>query len=400
MNQEKSEILASLYSVRAGISAISLEKAKLDAQASVLDKSRAQEKDLRSKETILSAELEKLQADLRQQEKTSEKKAEKNCWTLTVLIPSFLSSLLGFLAPVLIYIVAWIVEFFHQIGSNEYTALYNFAFINGGMRRWWYIFVLSLAAAIFVIAFITLSVINRKENRKYFSELQSQEAKIRLERETTANSINDKKAKAKKVACEITRTQAQVSAAQTELILLKNIAAQMSATFYASLVQAFKNVLDPRDWQNIDLVIFYYETGRAESMKEALQQVDRQRQNENLIKAVRDASSQISMTISHSIDGLRAEMKQCFGSLSQQLAHQHDDYMQKLDAIRTENIAFGESVKDMSQKLNANLQSADKHLGALCEESYLTEALMRKIDTDSLTLMRDVEYMTNLKRAS
>ena len=55
-----------------------------------------------------------------------------------------------------------------------------------------------------------------------------------------------------------------------------------------ALITEFSSVLDPRDWANIDLIIFYYETGRADTLKEALQQVDRQRQNEALIKAIKE----------------------------------------------------------------------------------------------------------------
>lgn len=71
---------------------------------------------------------------------------------------------------------------------------------------------------------------------------------------------------------------------------------------YTALVNEYSKILDIRDWENIDLIIFYLETGRAESMKEALQQVDRQRQMDSIVEAIATASRQICSTIQRGME--------------------------------------------------------------------------------------------------
>lgn len=50
--------------------------------------------------------------------------------------------------------------------------------------------------------------------------------------------------------------------------------AQRSQKILELAVETFP-LIDFRDWENIDLIIYYFETGRADDMKEALQLVDR-----------------------------------------------------------------------------------------------------------------------------
>ena len=55
---------------------------------------------------------------------------------------------------------------------------------------------------------------------------------------------------------------------------------------YERLVAQFKSVLDIRDWKYIDLIIFYFESGRADTLKESLQQVDRPVQTDEILKEI------------------------------------------------------------------------------------------------------------------
>lgn len=61
--------------------------------------------------------------------------------------------------------------------------------------------------------------------------------------------------------------------------------------FYRELLEQFSSLLDERDWKNLDLVIYQIETGRADSIKEALHQVDRELQTERIVKSVFNAAA-------------------------------------------------------------------------------------------------------------
>ena len=150
------------------------------------------------------------------------------------------------------------------------------------------------------------------------------------------------------------------------------------------------------------MIIFYYETGRADTLKEALQQVDRQRQNEALIKAIKDASNQISSTIQRSLDQLQSTMIHCYQDLSLQLKNQHAQVMQRLSRIQSDFHSLNESVK----KANASIQNLSKTIEKSTLESietissneYLQHALLEKINVNSVALVDDVNYLLFYKK--
>ena len=55
----------------------------------------------------------------------------------------------------------------------------------------------------------------------------------------------------------------------------------------------YSRLLDERDWQYLDLIIFYFETGRADTMKEALQLVEREVQTQRITDKIEEAPQRI-----------------------------------------------------------------------------------------------------------
>ncbi|MDE7349077.1 MAG: hypothetical protein K2N53_05385, partial [Clostridia bacterium] len=91
--------------------------------------------------------------------------------------------------------------------------------------------------------------------------------------------------------------------------------------------------LDIRDWENLDLVIYYYETRRADSIKEALHLVDVERRNNDLINSIQCASNEICRTIRSSVQALGEVLVAGFNSLSAQLEAQRVQTMGALQQI-------------------------------------------------------------------
>jgi len=56
------------------------------------------------------------------------------------------------------------------------------------------------------------------------------------------------------------------------------------------------------DWGNTDMLIYYMQTGRADTLKEALYHVDRQLQSEQIVKAVNDSAAYVSQTINKTLN--------------------------------------------------------------------------------------------------
>lgn len=149
-------------------------------------------------------------------------------------------------------------------------------------------------------------------------------------------------------------------------------------------------VIDFRDWANVDLIIFYYETGRADTMKEALQQVDRQRQNETLVKAVGMATEMIAKTILQSIGSLKNTLDHSFRKLSVQLEFQHQKSLEQVSKLGAELEAkLGEQAEELrlSAEAQARVQAANQEM---------TNALLKKINVSSTQLAYDMDVQMKL----
>lgn len=125
---------------------------------------------------------------------------------------------------------------------------------------------------------------------------------------------------------------------------------------YISLVQTYADLLDERDWQYLDLIIYYYETRRADSLKEALQLVDREKQTEMIASAVKAASSEICSSIHN--------------------------------AAQIMSVTIAECCKLICDNMNANT-------AALLNASALQNSLLKEAARSSARLAEDVAYIRN-----
>ena len=133
-------------------------------------------------------------------------------------------------------------------------------------------------------------------------------------------------------------------------------------------------MLDTRDWQHIDLIIFCFETGRADNIKEALLWVDRQVQTDQIISAVNNASAQIQNTIQNGFQKLHTDMVKCFSVISNQL----------------DGIAYG--INEISHGINEQ----NARVAELTKKVDLNNALLEKASLSSSELAKDVHYMREL----
>lgn len=122
---------------------------------------------------------------------------------------------------------------------------------------------------------------------------------------------------------------------------------KISKTMYDTLV-AQVPYLDPRDWKYVDTLIFYFETGRADTMKEALQHLDHEIQTRQIINTVVRATEYLAETIRIGIQ-----------QITERLAH--------IQALQT----------------------------AQLQQQMMQTALLNKIAASSEQLASDVNYMNS-----
>lgn len=242
-----------------------------------------------------------------------------------------------------------------------------------------------ISAAIFLISLIVavarLIIEFRKhkdekeDTKKSIRELNNELAGYQMERKLLEPKLNECYAVVNRSKAIVERDRAYRS--------------KLSQEMYNALVAQFKSVLDIRDWEHIDLIIFNFETGRADTLKEALQQVDRRVQTDEIIEAIESAGSSIAATINVTMRELRSDLNKSFNRLSEQLAIQHAEQMTALGNINRNIERTNESIA----KLQSATENNGKTLENISSAANLNNALIAKIGYDSMSLMDDVNYM-------
>ncbi len=151
---------------------------------------------------------------------------------------------------------------------------------------------------------------------------------------------------------------------------------------YGSMKEQFANVLDERDWMNVDLIIFNYETGRATDLRDALLQVDMERRNEKLVTALALATKEISHTIQRGFGDLTKVVEEKFKTLTLSIVYSAKAITDKLSVLEEQN-----DVKiSQNQRIIAGLKD-------MVDISSAQAALMSKISVSSERLAEDSDYM-------
>ena len=398
MEISKKEILAKLYCIKAGLSAISLEKDKLSQEESNCAKIHQEMDDNQKKKKIAIDSLNKVEQDIKTKEKTitgiesNQGVPEKVNIGHAIGIGAGIGIVGGGIGWV---VFVFIYDLIHSMKNNQNQ------FSGNLMGKIW----IGMLVGWFISTIVYYFVEKHKNLKNYKKSLADKKANVNKENSAIA-SLKKNQNNIQQNLSSFDQTNERLNAKHANALVnylkVKNITIESSKTLYDALITEFSSVLDPRDWANIDLIIFYYETGRADTLKEALQQVDRQRQNEALIKAIKDASNQISSTIQRSLDQLQSTMIHCYQDLSLQLKNQHAQVMQRLSRIQSDFHSLNESVK----KANASIQNLSKTIEKSALESietissneYLQHALLEKINVNSVALVDDVNYLLFYKK--
>ncbi|MDE6275252.1 MAG: hypothetical protein K2M75_01795 [Clostridia bacterium] len=108
---------------------------------------------------------------------------------------------------------------------------------------------------------------------------------------------------------------------------------QNSIAIYDALQKSFNKLLDERDWQYLDLIIYYFETGRADNKKEALQLLEREIQTQRIVESVEEAKQCICSTIRMAASQISSQLRTISSKLSQIASYQQTQIAQNAELI-------------------------------------------------------------------
>lgn len=367
--EQKNQMLADLYALRAGMSAISIERDKFGVKEKAYSDAKRKVDcacyEYENAENFVSRCDEYDKKDSLQ--KTEEKAKLDRTFKKTV-IGSIVAGIFGALIP-------WVIYFLH--GDNIQDSKYGYSnwkeYLIASACILGIIFVVGLAVALIV------KVSNGKDLQKRIKEGSGK----------SKQDHKDAKARLSQAAADCDSAQKALAIVSKDYEKVKSVSTKLSQEMYNALVAQFKSVLDIRDWEHIDLIIFNFETGRADTLKEALQQVDRRVQTDEIIEAIESAGSSIAATINVTMRELRSDLNKSFNRLSEQLAIQHAEQMTALGNINRNIERTNESIA----KLQSATENNGKSIENISSAANLNNALIAKIGYDSMSLMDDVNYM-------
>lgn len=419
MELEKSEsVLGSLYTLRGGLSAISVERDKAQrADEECYEKLNnialrvgIEEDDFyddygeygKPKDTveyaqwICSGGLEsKLQDDyqykldvIKEQEIKEKALSDKESWKYKSEIEEYHKKAKKnfiIMASCFAVFAGLLIGFLFFIKENKGTED-----VAGGV---FFMLIPSIILFITSMCFMGFGISNSKEEKRQKQDLDNYFKYLHEEREEEAQRvIREREAETARVAAERKAVEDEYNRLCENLPAIREEARKVlnernatisplvesCNTYYKALTTQFTPLLDERDWQHLDLVIYQLETRRADNIKEALQLVDRELQTERLENSIKAAIKSICFTLQRGFTSLQ-------DSININCAKISDIIISTSAEIIAQNKLLADSVKGQIAELtdsvnvgNALQEKANESSAQLVEDVYE----LRRFNTD------------------
>ncbi|MCM1545427.1 MAG: hypothetical protein NC033_00155 [Clostridiales bacterium] len=422
MELEKSEsVLGSLYALRGGLSAISVER----------DKARLADEECFEKLKAVAGRVGlEHGADKDDEENENSDKTLKYCEWLCGDEPEKLlnrthSELLDEVKEK--EIIGRVIrddksrDYVNKIDENYYSAKKDFIIMGGCLAVFLALIITGsvlialskpnsegeafaiicylFCAAPFITAMVFLGYgVGNKKSQKYYTETLKEYQKSLQEQRVEEAARCAELRKAEEISVAERRKSIEdnykdlldvliaVKAEARKLIEERNAVikplAESCEAYHKALTAQFTPLLDERDWQHLDLVIYQLETRRADSIKEALQLVDRELQTERLESSIGVAIKSISYTLAHGFTALQESIRKNCTELSGRL----QDTNLQLSAAVGQISAANRQLEAGS----ARLVGVSEKLAELSDSVNVGNALQEKANETSAQLMDDI----------
>lgn len=303
-------VIGSLYTLRAGLSLVAQEKEAFEREVSIAKARKAEER--REFDRKINQENENLKREqdrltqINKERDDCARKAGKDAlqdrnmnlfaiWSLVVLL--------------IVCIVATVICFVNMSNGIIYTMLAallcNVDFFGG-------------IGFIFIIKFKVDDLhycLKPIEHKDAINKLPILDMNINSVR----NSIEAKYKRLSDIKAEFNKQEIKTNIEYEKECEKAKKHVSAASEIIKALEETYCYLIDIRDWENLDLIIYSLETRRADNIKEALQIVDNERRANRIVEAVSQASKEICRSVNAGLSSLRNEMNLKFCALSQQI---------------------------------------------------------------------------------
>lgn len=353
---ENDSVIGSLYSLRAGLSLVAYEKEAFESEVNdAKNRKKSMEREIDERISDCEHNLVEAEADLthlKDEREDTAKRARRGALKKRNLYLSGISILslvwLVFALFCVICIVVLCVGTPISTNSSVGKALIILGPISG-------VIVWFGGLAIFLKFIPNLN----KGLKKCLSKEEHEEAIKKLpvidrQIESLENALNSKRNDLSKLNSEAYGLKRKIDEEYSKECEKSKRHVIAAGEIIQALRDSYSYLIDMRDWENIDLIIYSLETRRADNMKEALQVVDGERRTNRITTAITRANMEIRNSIKDGLSNLRSEINANFCTLSQQITLHTTLLSSQLSEIANQtsmNRALIEKANTSSEKL-------------------------------------------------
>ena len=368
-SQNSENVLHSLYSIRAGLSQISVlydeaEECKLcieeieTTEAQLAEAKKEQTKSWQDNDEV-NLELQKI-SDL---EKEIEKYQEKGRKKKGLYVFYKIVRVIAFLLRWIFTIIAVLAGFFGIISCaplvfNIIPLLLGGSSMDMGVGLIGAGVLLGGAIVLGILAFLMYKLYDKMD---FLDELELRLANV------TQGEIDKIQKDVVLAKNDVIEKNNAVSNLEQTLKLLKSdvcnysekiiLNMQKADTLYKSLVEKYGDLLNPQDWENLDLIIYFFETHRASSIFEALRRLDEVKRHDEITSLMSDVGEKICRSVSYAAANITYELNA--------LTERQNSISRSLGEINRNIISSSEMQEALLEKSNETSQKLMEDVGRL-----------------------------------
>ena len=234
---------------------------------------------------------------------------------------------------------------------------------------------------------IEMDIEEAKEDKP--RRLEKLEKKIEAKRQEICEAESVLKARRAVVRKEKEKDAVEIEKNLKELELSQSRVYDKILLFSEEFTKQYAPVCHPSNWKDIDSILYYLITGRAETLRDALNLMDRRRDAEMIAKELKAASELISQEVRKTREDLTEALAVCADRICQSVYNAGQ-------AVFTGMTVLAEEVNEsntLMKEANAISRENKRAMEKLVTAQELNNALREKSNATMEQLLRDYEFV-------
>lgn len=389
MEKTKKEILSELYSIKAGLSVISLEKEKLqneeeNVKRSSSDVNKNREDINNAKQNIynLTQNIEGVKDDFNNLAKQKKLK-KKRVGIIEIIIAAVGFGLVEAITGIIVFLKYFFVGLVRGTYKEEGAAFAEKAWPVGRIVG------VVVAVGYLMICIVKYWYLNNQSKKAIEENYINNKSEVSETIKTAESLLKQNKEWLVELEGQTPALTEHHKKNVTVYDQVVTVSRESAKIIYNSLVKEYGETLNVREWEHLDLIIYYFETGRADTIKEALQLLDKQIQHEELVETLKQATN----SIESSINSIKNEMVVCFGKLAAQIAIRQQETMDRLSQIE-------DKIDSNAMMVDQSVKMLSYNMSEIASQERMSNALLAKINVGSGQLVNDTNYLLSYAKVN